>query len=134
MRVCSYEDLERLSQALPLYLWMRWLRAIAVACCKNHCLQFQSPFPFGFGCDAKDEVRHYYVCHILRQLPREFPVCPEVSVNLQEALCFASLAGDKVRILAFLYDLYHGCTNDICCFQCDGQVLLLCAEEGCGVV
>ena len=78
MRVNWYQDLEKLLQVLPLYLRMCWLKAIAGAWCTSHRLHSQPLLACIFGCDAKDEFRHYLACPILWQFPREFLDCPEV--------------------------------------------------------
>jgi len=129
MRVSWFQDLERLLQVLPLYLRMCWLKAIAGAWCTSHRLQTQPRLPCIFGCDAKDEIRHYLACPILWQFPREFLDCPEVSVNVQERLCLVNPTGDKIRTLAFVHALYHACKNDPFCFLPDGQVRTSCIVQ-----
>jgi len=118
-----FHDLEKLLLSVPLFLRVCWLKTIAGAWCTSIRLHTNSGWPCIFGCvDAKDELRHYLVCPILWQFPRESLHICEPSLLVESRLCMFEPSLDKLKVLAFCHALYHACRNDQGCINSDGGI------------
>ena len=119
-----FNNLRELLLETPLFLRVCWLKAITGAWCTSTRLHSREHCQCIFGCtDAKDEFRHYLLCPILWQFPREFLRIPEPSICAESRLCMVEPTVDKLRTLAFCHTLYHTCVNDQGCVRSNGEVM-----------
>ena len=97
-----------------------WIKAVAGGWCTSHRLHLDPLLPCIFGCEDRDEIKHYIVCPVLWQLCRENLAYTEDSISIVSRLCIAEPTIDKLRALSFCHSLYHACVNDSMCNSCVG--------------
>ena len=120
--VSWYPTVEKLLLESPLYLRMCWIKAVSGGWCTSHRLHLDPLLPCIFGCEEKDEIRHYLLCPVLWQLCREYINYNETSKSIESRLCIAEPTIDKLRALSFCHSLYHACINDSVCIDNGGNV------------
>ena len=107
-----YESLNNVFKTCKILLRVCWLKCIAGAWTTSARMHDGPLWPCIFGCpDAKDEVKHYFLCPILWQLSRE-QIGQEDDISIGERLCLQNPTKQKLRHLALCHITYHSCKND----------------------
>ena len=107
-----YESLNNVFKTCKILLIVCWLKCIAGAWTTTARMHDGPLWPCIFGCpDAKDEVKHYFLCPILWQLSRE-QIGQEEDITIGERLCLQNPTRQKLRHLALCHITYHSCRND----------------------
>ena len=123
LQINWFHDLQAVFQQCGLFLRMCWLKAIAGAWTTTSRMHQDIVWPCIFGCtDARDEVRHYFICPVVWQIARETLNLQEDSISIGERLCLINPSVSKLKLLAFCHTLYHSCKNDRECVQSNGEI------------
>jgi hypothetical protein len=111
-----FEKLCQLFQHAPIFLRVCWLKAFIGGWCTSSRLHTGANWDCIFGCNARDEFRHYIECPVLWQFAREHLKVKEYYVghvnDAEERLCTVQASYDKLKLLAFVHILYHSLIND----------------------
>ena len=94
-----------------LCLRVCWLKAIG-GCWTTTCRMHENIcWPCIFGCEANDEIRHYFICPTLWSI-----ACAQLSVEesifVSERLCLVQPSIEKLKRLALAHTIYHACKFD----------------------
>ncbi len=111
-----FEKLCRLLQQAPIFLRVCWLKAFIGGWCTSSRLHTGADWNCIFGCNARDEFRHYIECPVLWHFAREHLKIREFYVgnvnDAEERLCTVHASLDKLKLLSFVHLLYHSLIND----------------------
>ena len=111
-----FEKLCQLLQHAPIFLRVCWLKAFIGGWCTSSRLHTGADWNCIFGCNARDEFRHYIECPVLWHFAREHLKIKELYVghinDAEERLCTVHASFDKLKLLSFVHLLYHSLIND----------------------
>ncbi len=94
----------------PIFLRVCWRKALIGGWCTSSRLHTGANWDCIFGCNDRDEFRHYIVCQILWQFAREQLGIKESYVghfnDAEERLCTVHASVEKLKLLSFVHLLY----------------------------
>jgi len=112
MRIDWFQSLQAVLVETKPFLRVCWLKAIAGAWCTTVRMGEPLKWPCIFGCDARDEVKHYLNWPVLWQIALECLGGGEMSIFVGDRLCLKEPSVQKLRRLALTHYVYHACKFD----------------------
>ena len=93
------------------FLRVCWLKAIGGGWTTTCRMHENIKWPCIFGCEANDEIAHYFVCPVLWHIACS-QTSFEESIYVSERLCFVQPSLEKLKRLALAHSIYHACKFD----------------------
>ena len=106
-----FSELKLAMTGSKFFLRVCWLKAIGGGWTTTCRMHENIKWPCIFGCEANDEIAHYFVCPALWHI-----ACTqtsfEESIYIRERLCFVQPSLEKLKRLALAHLVYHACKFD----------------------